>query len=144
MRYRWLPVVEDREGSRGSDKALDRLSAEFMAGFDSDRAVDDLEAAVKSGAFPQYELYVQMRGYDGENIAEITKRTVLWDEETVPAVAAGIMKLTSVPDGALSRRDTTSFVPENTVEGIAWRGDGLGDIINYMYKVEELERGGLE
>lgn len=144
VRYRWLPVVEDREGSRGSDKALDRLSAEFMAGFDSDRAVDDLEAAVKSGAFPQYELYVQMRGYHGENIAEITKRTVLWDEETVPAVAAGIMKLTSVPDGALSRRDTTSFVPENTVEGIAWRGDGLGDIINYMYRVEELERGGLE
>ena len=59
-------------------------------------------------------------------------------------MAAGIMKLTSVPDGALSRRDTTSFVPENTVEGIAWRGDGLGDIINYMYRVEELERGGLE
>ncbi len=144
VRYRWLPLVEDGEGRRERRRPLDRLSAEFMAGFDSDRAVDELEAAMEKGRFPQYELYVQMRGCDGIGDAEKTKRTLLWDEKDVPAVAAGVMKLTAIADDTCSRRDATSFVPENTVAGIERREDRLGDIINYMYRVEALERGDLK
>lgn len=139
VRYEWRPVL--KESDRDKEKALDRLSAEFLAGFDGDRASEELESVIGGGCFPQYELYVQLAQRDEATEEEYTSRTLMWDEESVPPVAAGIMKLTGIPEDRAGRPDTLNFAPGNTVKGIELYHDEFSGMMNYLYRIEAAERG---
>ncbi len=141
VRYKWVPISGRESGAGGEEERLDRISAEFLAGFDSDRASNELEKAVSSGKFPCYELYIQMEKYDETANEEHTGRTLIWDENDVIPVAAGIMKLTEIPEDRVCQRDLVSFVPSNTVKGIELYRDGLANLMNYIYRAEAVERG---
>ena len=64
VRYRWIPSCpaagsgEDVTASR--EKVNDRITAEFMAGFDCDTAFKELASDISAGRFPSFDLYVQM------------------------------------------------------------------------------------
>ena len=62
VRYRWIPVGNDRNGLKEGDDRIgeERIIADFMAGYNPDAAQDDLETAVAEGAFPAFELWVQI------------------------------------------------------------------------------------
>lgn len=143
VRYKWIPVFDESSGLPTEEKRLDRISAEFMAGFDSDRASNELENAINSGYFPCYELYIQMM--EESSISkldeQITSCTLTWDEEANPPVAAGVMKLTGIPEEYRARNDLLSFVPGNTVKGIDIYRDEFVELINYIYQTEAIERG---
>lgn len=138
VKYKWTPVAEE---AVHQEKCLDRIAAEFMAGFDSDCAEDHLCSLISSGKFPGYELSLQMMEYEIADDPELLKNTVLWDEEENPPVAAGIMKLTEIPEDQRKECDLLSFVPGRTVDGIKIYRDGFTDLINYIYQTEAVERG---
>ena len=52
----------DRNGLKEGDERIgeERIIADFMAGYNPDAAQDDLETAVAEGAFPAFELWVQI------------------------------------------------------------------------------------
>lgn len=138
VRYKWTPV---KDGESASGESLDRISAEFMAGFDIDCAEDSLRSSISSGQFPCYEMSVQMMDHNTASDAEILKGTLIWDEETNPPVTAGIMKLVEIPDDQKRECDLLSFVPGRTIDGIEICRDGFTDVINYIYQTEAVERG---
>lgn len=137
VRYEWKPVLKERD----KEKTLDRLSAEFLAGFDGDRASEELESVIEGGCFPQYELYVQLAECDEDPEEEYMRRTLIWDEESAPPVAAGVMKLTGIPEDRAGKHDMLSFAPGNTVKGIEMYHDGFSGMMNYLYRIEAAERG---
>ena len=66
---------------------------------------------------------------------------MLFRSNDVIPVAAGIMKLTEIPEDRVCQRDLVSFVPSNTVKGIELYRDGLANVMNYIYRAEAVERG---
>ena len=144
VRYKWIPIYEEKEKTEKGRNKVDRISAEFIAGFDSDRASNELESAVSSGNFPKFELYVQMLDYDRYNKYDYVRNTLIWEDETVSPVAAGIMRLTGIPDDRQFKRDMVSFAPGNTAKGIELYSDGFNDMMNYIYQIEAFERGECE
>ena len=140
VRYKWVPAADKIHKSEGK-KRMDRISAEFMAGFDADKALREMESAIEDGRFPEYELYIQMADYDSVSESEYLSRTLMWDEEKHPYAAAGVMKLTEIPQDRRKNCDLLSFAPGNTVRGIDICRDGFADIMNYICRLENAERG---
>jgi len=140
VRYMWKPLCADDE--RRKAERPDRSSAEFLAGFDADRAADRLCAAIADGRFPQYELYIQMEKYGASSDAGYTSATLIWDEKRNPFVAAGMMKLTEIPEDYRNECELLSFAPGNTVKGIEMHRSELWEVIDYIYQCEAIERGG--
>lgn len=141
VRYKWIPVYDNNDDQYKDERNLDRISAEFIAGFDKDKACDELESTIELGKFPNYELYIQMKPYNESLDMESLKRTLIWNDEVDPPFAAGIMKLTSIPEDYRYKCDMISFVPGNTVKGIDIYEDEFSNIINYIYQTEAIERG---
>ncbi len=140
VRCRWYPVTEkDEEDLKGA--YMSRNEAEFMAGFDPDRAVNGIETAVREGHFPSYELQIQMMVYTDDIEEDILKYTCLWDETKYPYVSAGVMKFVSEAESYRNDCDMLSFIPSNTIEGIGIYRDELSKIFDWIYKVEAIERG---
>lgn len=133
-RYKWIPMSEE-------GKPLDRISAEFLAGFDSNHALNQLKREIDSGRFPCYELRIQIADSHSTGISPYTQRTRIWDEDDIPDVPAGIMKLTGLSHGGGNDEDSLNFIPSNTVKGIELFEDDFSQAVNYMYRVEALERG---
>ena len=141
VRYRWVPVGDDEEKRR----SIDRNAAEFMAGYEPDRAVNELKRRIAQGSFPTYQLQVQMRcdtpQQDDEDLTERSSRTLLWDEARHPYMAAGLMKLTRLSEDYRRDCDLLSFSPYNTIDGMEASRDDFTDIMDYICRIEAAERG---
>lgn len=138
VRYRWVPILDDNERIR----KLDRYEAEFLAGYEPDRAANDLKRHISHGNFPSYELQIQMEyDADDEQNQELHKRTLLWDEKETPYFSIGMMRLTAIPENHRRECDLLSFAPSNTIDGIDLYRDDLTCMIDYFYKCEAWERG---
>jgi len=139
VRCRWYPIIEDEDNAER--KYLDRNIAEFMAGIDPDRAINDIKASIKKGLFPSYELQIQMMKYSEAVHEDNLKYTLKWDENVFPYVSAGMMKLISITEDHLNDCDRMSFAPSCTIKGIEIYRDDLSEIFDWIYKVEAAERG---
>ena len=145
VRYRWIPSCpaagsgEDVTASR--EKVNDRITAEFMAGFDCDTAFKELASDISAGSFPSFDLYVQMIPEDEFDPEEHPKHTAEWDEETAQFVLAGVMRITGLTDDRENIQDLTSFIPGRPVKGIELYRDSLEEIMDFLYRTEAMERG---
>lgn len=138
VRYRWLPIRDDEEKRR----TIDRNIAEFMAGYEPDRAVNELRRCISHGEFPSYELQIQMC-FDASDIECNMSGTLLWDEIIHPYIPVGIMKLTKIEEDYRQAHDLLSFSPYNTIDGMNVCHDELTDIMDYIYRIEAAERGAI-
>lgn len=138
VRYRWLPVLDEVQAFDGKDSCLTPNYAEFMAGYDPDTAAAGLCRRIETGEFPCYALHIQMASPQEEDCFH---PTLLWDEEKHPYINVGIMKLTRICEDQRNECDLLGFAPGNTVEGIELHRDGFSEFMDYIYKVESLERG---
>ena len=110
----------DRNGLKEGDDRIgeERIIADFMAGYNPDAAQDDLETAVAEGAFPAFELWVQIMDASYSSHPEYQRRTVSWNEAIFPPVRAGHLG-----------------------PGISLWGDEFSDFADYAHKAGGAERG---
>lgn len=141
VRYRWIPVGNDRNGLKEGDDQIgeERIIADFMAGYNPDAAQDDLETAVAEGAFPAFELWVQIMDASYSSHPEYQRRTVSWNEAIFPPVRAGILKLTEMEP--LEQSEKLCFSPGHLGPGISLWGDEFSDFADYAHKAGGAERG---
>lgn len=145
VRYRWIPscASSGKKTDRGAfrERISDRITAEFMAGFDCDKAFRELASDISAGRFPLFDLYVQMIPESEFDPEEHPKHTIEWDEETAPSVLAGVMRITELTPDRENIQDLISFIPGRTVKGIELYRDDLEDTLDFLYRTEAIERG---
>ena len=136
VRYRWVPVKKTPgifALPREAFKKMDRMSAEFMAGYDPDIAVDELREAMNGNGSLSYELQAQIAEKSRDPDDDCIKRTLCWDERIFPPMALGVMQLT----GAIAAEYDSKicFAPGNTVPGIGLCDDSFSAVSDYICRV---------
>lgn len=142
VRYRWTPVKDEAE-EEGCDKAraMDRIFAEFTAGFDPDVSGDRLRRQVEERNFPAFELSVQIADYKFISHPHYLKRTICWNDNIHSPVKAGLLKLTDMAEGGDESCDSCCFAPGNTISGIELCEDEFSGVMDYAHKIGGAERG---
>lgn len=141
VRYRWVPVRK-KPGlfalPHETLRKMDRISAEFMAGYDPDTAVDGLRESIIVNDSLEYELQVQIAEYSIDLEDECLKRTLCWDDRIFPPVALGVMQLTDIADA--EHDSEVCFTPGNTVPGIELCDDSFSAVSDYICRVYDMGR----
>lgn len=140
VRYKWLPIREPEIEKRAGN-ILNRNEAEFIAGFDPHRAHDELATRIEYGRYPVFELYIQMMDLRHITGREALDYTLIWNENKIPFMSAGIMLLDKAEYETEGSQEELLFSPGNTVGGISLCRNELSDIIEYMHRAEAMERG---
>src|SRR5699024_2439356 len=94
--------------------------ANIIGGIDPDFHRNDIIEAVKKGAYPEYELGVQLIPEEDEfkydfDVLDDTKH---WPEEVVPVEIGGKMTLNRLVDNHFAEEEQASFDPSTIVRGI--------------------------
>ncbi|HWQ20086.1 MAG TPA: catalase [Methanotrichaceae archaeon] len=115
-----------------------------LAGKDPDYNRRDLYDAIDSGAYPEYELYVQMIEEKDENKFDfdILDATKVWPEELVPPTKIGRLVLNRKPDNFFAEVEQVAFCPGNVVPGIDFSNDPLLQARLFSYIDTQLTRLG--
>jgi len=110
--------------------------AQKLAGFDPDYHRRDLAAAIDAGAFPQWDLGVQLLVENdvakvGFDILDATK---LWPEEIIPVRRVGTMTLDRNPGNYFAETEQVAFHLGHVVKGIDFTDDPLlqGRLFSYL------------
>jgi len=128
IRYKWTDGTKNVRTFLHNDNEKTRIYAEFMSGFDPDKAGDELRRLISDGEFPQYNLYVQV----AENLTE-EKYTLCWEKDFTE-IEAGVMKITEIIE------DSLSFDPGNITKGIALGTDDFSQFMSFAHKLGKRER----
>ena len=115
-----------------------------MAGFEPDTAHEEMEAAVKEGRFPAFELQVQVADHKFISHPDYTRGTLCWNENICRPVPVGMMKLTEVLGWSGKECDRVCFAPGNIMDGIELYRDDFSEIIDYVCRISAVERGAAE
>ena len=109
--------------------------AQAISGKDSDFHRRDLWDAIDSGAFPEWELGVQLISEEDEHKFEfdLLDPTKLIPEELVPVQRIGKMTLNRNPDNFFAETEQVAFHPGHVVSGIDFSNDPLlqGRLFSY-------------
>src|SRR5690625_6665422 len=94
--------------------------ANVLGGVDPDFHRHDMIEAIEAGAFPQYELGVQLIPEEDEFTYDfdILDDTKYWPEELVPVQTVGTMTLNRLVDNAFSEDEQSSFDPRSEVRRV--------------------------
>ncbi|BBL65444.1 Catalase [Methanosarcina mazei TMA] len=107
-----------------------------IAGKDPDFNRRDLWDAIEMGAYPEFELGVQILEEEDEFKFDfdILDPTKLWPEEDVPIKWIGKMTLDRNPDNFFAETEQVAFCPANVVPGIDFSNDPLlqGRLFSYL------------
>ena len=107
-----------------------------LAGADQDYHRRDLYEAIKAGAFPEWELSVQLFTEDWADAFPFDHLdpTKLIPEELVPLTPIGRMVLDRWPDNFFSETEQVAFCPSHVVPGIDFSNDPLlqGRLFSYL------------
>ncbi|MFQ8603111.1 MAG: catalase [Anaerovoracaceae bacterium] len=142
VRYKWKPAQNKKIDEIADKKRpMDRVFAEFMAGFDPDIASDTLKRNMEEGDFPSFELFVQIVDYKFISHPNYLKRTVCWNDNINPPVKVGILKLTDVIKEHGESGDSDCFAPGNIIPGISLCEDEFSKVMDYAHKIGGIERG---
>ena len=110
--------------------------AQKISGFDADFLRRDLFEAIEDGAFPEWELGVQLIPEEDEHKFDfdLLDATKLVPEELVPVRIVGRMVLNRNPDNYFAETEQVAFLPSNIVPGIDFSNDPLlqGRLHSYL------------
>lgn len=128
MRYVWKPVLGVH--SLMQDEALK------LGGLDPDFHRKDLREAIDKGAYPEYELGVQLIPMEDEfkYDFDVLDPSKFWPEELVPVQMIGKMTLNRNIDNYHTESEQVAFNPANVVPGIDFSNDPVlqGRLIAYQ------------
>ena len=115
-----------------------------LKGADPDFHRRDLWEAIQSGAFPEWELGLQLFDDDfADRFAfDILDSTKLIPEEEVPIVRVGRLVLDQVVDNFFAETEQVAFCTQNIVDGIDFTNDPLLQGRNFSYLDTQLKRLG--
>jgi catalase len=136
VKFHWKPIL-------GMHSLVWDESQKIM-GMDADFHRRDLYEAIESGAFPEWELGVQLID---EKMADsfafdILDPTKLVPEELVPVQRIGKMTLDRNPDSFFSETEQVAFGTMHVVPGIDFSNDPLLQGRNFSYQDTQLSRLG--
>lgn len=140
VRFKWVPISEKLNRNADPDKVITVNTAEFIAGYDPDRAVNEIISRILTKRFPMFELHVQMIPVSKTGNKKYTDRTLLWSEHEAPYMCVGMMVLDQIDDGKIDDPELY-FLPANTVEGIEIYLDEMSQIYDFLLRSEAMERG---
>ncbi len=118
--------------------------AQTISGKDSDFHRRDLWEAIESGAFPEWELGVQIVPEKDEHKFEfdLLDPTKLIPEEIIPVQRIGKMTLNRNPDNFFAETEQVAFHPGHLVPGIDFTNDPLLQGRLFSYTDTQLSRLG--
>ena len=128
VRFVWKPVL--------GVKSLLMDEAMFIGGIDPDYHRKDLREAIDKGAYPEYELGVQLIDMEDEFKFDfdILDPSKYWPEEEIPVKIIGKMTLNRNIDNEHAESEQSAFNPANVVPGIDFSNDPVlqGRLIAYQ------------
>ncbi|RYE04542.1 MAG: catalase [Sphingomonadales bacterium] len=128
VKFHWKPVLGIQ--STIWDEALKLQAA------DNDYHRRDLFEAIDTGAFPQWELGIQVfdRAFAEAQPYDVLDPTKLIPEEDVPVRIIGKMTLNRNVDNFFAETEQVAFLPTNVPPGIGFSNDPLlqGRLFSYM------------
>ena len=137
VKFHWKPVL--------GVHSLTWEEAQLLAGMDPDFHRRDLADAIESGAYPQWELGVQVfpdtpeEMFDGIDLLDPTK---LVPEELAPVQPIGLLTLTHNPTNYFAETEQVAFHVGNLVPGIDVTNDPLLQARLFSYVDTQLTRLG--
>ena len=135
-KFHWKPVL--------GMASLVWDEAQKIAGKDPDFHRRDLWEAIGSGAFPEYELGVQIvdEGDEQKFGFDLLDPTKLLPEELVPVQRIGKMTLDRNPQNFFAETEQVAFCVQNVVPGIDFTNDPLMQARLFSYLDTQLTRLG--
>lgn len=118
--------------------------ANIIGGVDPDYHRHDMIEAINHGAYPEYELGIQMIPEEDEfkYAFDILDDTKLWPEELIPFEIVGKMTLNKLVDNAFAEEEQSSFDPSNLVPGIEFSNDPVLQGRSFAYRDTDYHRLG--
>src|SRR3954452_8260017 len=136
VKFHWKPVL--------GMQSVAWNEAVKINGADPDFHRRDLWDAITSGAFPEYELGIQV--FDDEFADrfafDILDPTKIIPEEEVPVRRVGRLVLDRVVDNFFAETEQVAFCTQNVVDGIDFSNDPLLQGRNFSYLDTQLKRLG--
>jgi catalase len=127
VKFHWKPVL--------GTHSLVWDEAQKLAGKDADFHRRDLWEAIESGAFPEWELGVQLIAEEDEHKFDfdLLDPTKLIPEELIPVKLIGKLTLNRNPDNFFAETEQAAFHPGHVVSGIDFTNDPLlqGRLFSY-------------
>lgn len=118
--------------------------ANMIGGVDPDYHRRDLHEAIERGAYPEYELGVQLIA-EGEELNydfDILDDTKFWPEEIVPVEIIGKLTLNKLVSNHFAEEEQVSFDPSTLVTGIDFTNDPVLQGRTFAYRDTDYHRLG--
>lgn len=134
VRFKWIPKL--------GVHSLLLDEANIIGGVDPDFHRRDIIEAIQKGAYPEYELGVQLIAQEDEfkYDFDVLDNTKLWPEEVVPVQVVGKMTLNRLVDNFFAEAEQSAFDPANVVPGIDFTNDPVLQTRAIAYRDTELHR----
>ncbi|MCW2783555.1 MAG: katE [Marmoricola sp.] len=137
VKFHWKPVL--------GVHSLTWEEAQMLAGMDPDFHRRDLADAIESGAYPQWELGLQVFPDDDDqtfNGIDLLDPTKFVPEELAPVQPVGLLTLTANPTNYFAETEQVAFHVGNLVPGIDVTNDPLLQARLFSYVDTQLTRLG--
>jgi len=137
VKFHWKPV--------GGVHSLLWEEAQLAAGFDPDFHRRDLADTIEAGAYPEWELGLQLLpDTDDETFAgiDLLDPTKLVPEELAPLQKVGRLTLDRNPTNYFAETEQVAFCTSHLVPGIGFTNDPLLQARNFSYQDTQLTRLG--
>ncbi|SCX37413.1 catalase [Klenkia marina] len=137
VQFKWTPKL--------GVHSLTWEEAQLAMGTDPDFHRRDLADAIEAGAFPEWELGVQVFPDDEEQMYEgidLLDSTKIVPEEMVPVQTIGTLRLTGNPTNYFSETEQVAYNTGHVVPGIEFTNDPLLQGRNFSYQDTQLTRLG--
>ena len=136
VRFVWKPLL--------GVHSLLLNEANIIGGVDPDFHRHDIIEAVNKGAFPEYELGVQLIPEEDEFKYDFDPLdpTKLWPEEVVPVEIIGKLTLNRLVDNFFAEEEQSSFDPSTLVPGIYFSNDPVLQGRTFAYRDTDYHRLG--
>ncbi|RKQ37297.1 catalase [Oceanobacillus halophilus] len=134
VRFKWIPKL--------GVHSLLLDEANIIGGVDPDFHRRDIIEAIEKGAYPEYELGVQLIAEEDEYKFDfdVLDDTKLWPEEEIPVQTIGKMTLNRLVDNFFAEEEQSAFDPANLVPGIDFTNDPVLQSRAFPYRDTELHR----
>lgn len=134
VRFKWEPKL--------GVHSLLLDEANVIGGIDPDFHRRDIIEAIEKGAYPEYELGVQLIAEEDEfkYDFDVLDDTKLWPEEVVPVEYIGKLTLNRLVDNFFAEEEQSVFDPANVVPGIGFSNDPVLQGRAIAYRDTELYR----
>jgi len=136
VKFHWKPVL-------GVHSLLNE-EALMIGGLDPDYHRRDIRDAIERGAYPVFELGVQMIPEENEFAYDfdVLDPTKLWPEEFIPVEMIGKMTLNKNVDNFFAETEQVAFDVTNLVPGINFSNDPILQGRTFTYKITQQHRLG--